>query len=42
MRKYVTQMLEEIQADLAQGIITCKSLTEFYLKNIKIHFKTVI
>ncbi len=33
MKKYTS--LKEIQTDLTQGIITCKELTEFYLKNIK-------
>lgn len=33
MKKYTS--LQDIQADLAQGTITCKELTEFYLKNIK-------
>lgn len=33
MKKYTS--LQDIQADLAEGTITCKELTEFYLKNIK-------
>lgn len=33
MKKYTS--LQDIQTDLAQGTITCKELTKFYLKNIK-------
>ncbi|MCP4521706.1 MAG: Asp-tRNA(Asn)/Glu-tRNA(Gln) amidotransferase subunit GatA [Cytophagales bacterium] len=33
MKKYTS--LQDIQADLASGEITCRALTEYYLKNIK-------